>query len=547
MRKYPNAMILTLTRVALRPKHLEIGEGKGIDELSRSMSSACMTKLKRLSGQTMMLGDICGSFLASRIRRGLRNHEVESIARAAGSSLAITSPPYLLIRMYSFGLASYRMVITAEPIEGGWKEILLAWRRIARALRRMMDERLTSTLIRGSMASHYFSEIYSFYELDIEPPDVPLSWKEELEPLVMPDPSLRPFLLSPMKSSTQPPEPELGFTPDPLYTSRDGIFAFFYYSNRGPGKRRNVHQVRRKRRRFMRMAIDMALGLKVYLDNEDLWLSGRDDLWGALAGMIHLNPIIVNSLWRGAGVRFLKPYSMLIRAIGLMDRFEAYESSFWFPFSSEQQILIFNQAVRLLGGKPPGKVESYPFTDRELALMKILLLKGMLDREFMEWDDTSLQCLSKLLCIYADYVMKESSSNLEGSLTEEMLRKVKAGKPSGGCAGELYDQMKARKGKKMGLTAKELSVLVESSTSLKESSAHHAVTSALKKLMSSEILRTREERRGRSRKSGSRTTKGLRVTSYEPDLDNTMIQQMEGIYERIVSRILEVFKRNSCF
>ncbi len=540
MRRYPKALILTLTRVALRPERREIGEE--IDELSRNMVSACKTKLKHISGQVMILGDICGLFLAGRIRRKLRNREVESIAEA-GSPLAITSPPYLLIRTYGFGLSSYRMVVTTEPREGGWKDILSAWRSIAKVLRGMMDERLTSSLIRGSMASHYFSEIYSFYELYIDPSNVSLRWKDELEPEMMPDPSLRPFLLSPMKRSTQPPEPELSFTPDPLYISKDGIFSFFYYSSNGPGKRRNIHQVRRKRRRFIRMAVDLALGLKVYLENEDLWLSGRDDLWGALTGMVHLNPRVVNALWRGAGARFLRPYDILLRAINLIDRFEAYETSFWFPFPSEYQILAFNQVVRLLGGRAPSKVRSYPLTDREFALMRILLLKGMLDREFLKWDDTSLQCLSKLLCVYADYALNERTSKLEGSLVDEILRKVKS-KVTDRCSEELLNQMSARKGGRLGLTVRELTILVRRFTSLKEDSAHHAVTSDLKKLEQLEILRVREGRRLRSRKAGSRTTKGLRVTSYELDLDSPLIQPMERIYESSVRKILGGLKES---
>lgn len=534
----PKAMVLTLTRAALRPEFSGVSGRE--DKLSLRARKSCETKVRALGGQEAILGDICSSFSSAEILRHLRNEEVREMKDAVGESFSLIQPPCLAIKSFGFGLTVYRVTATVQPRSEGWSDLLASWRKLAGVMRRVLNERISGAVLRKSLASHCFSEIYTFYELNLSPQDVPLKWKEKLEALFMPDLETRSFLLSPLKIS-EPPQPQISFIPDPLYTSRDGVLFFLHYSSQGPGKRRNVHQVRRKRRKLLRAAIDYALGLKVYLENEDLWLSGSESPWGALVGMIYLNPKVVSAIHRGIGAKFLRPYSSLLRSLELAEKFEAYESSFWYPFRSEEQALTFSQVVRHLGGKPPGSFPPFPLSMRDFALLRILALKTALDHFIIEWYEGALSCLSKLLCAYADSVLNGNLGNL--SDLEEIVKRARAGGPSGGCEEELLSHFRARKGSRRGLTVSELSVLLKHSAKLSEGSAQQAVRSWIRRMDELELLVRAEARRGRGRRAGRRTKRGIPVASFEINLENSLMKQISGIYDKVAERISMVLER----
>jgi len=279
-------MVLTLTRVVLSPRYPESLAGS-VDPLTEDIAADCSSRLRRLAGYRELLGDLCGRFVGRRRKRGLRNEEVRLISEAAGEALALTSPAYYLVEEYGFGLTSHRVKITVEPRTDDPEEFVAAWRQAAQIFRRALDRRIE--LERASLASQYFAEVYAFYELPVSPARLTADW-EKIERILIPDNEGRKSMASPLKWLSPPRQLNLAFAPDPVYASGDGIFAVFFYSEFGAGKRRNVHSFRRKTRRIFRLAIDMALGLKVFLDNEDLWLLGQEDAWVALTGMIYLSP-----------------------------------------------------------------------------------------------------------------------------------------------------------------------------------------------------------------------------------------------------------------
>lgn len=543
----PSDIVFTLTRVALRPEYRQIGDEA--DPLTDKLVSACKTKLRLVREQVGLLGDVCGRFRGCRKWVSLRNSEVESISGASGEVLSIVSPPRLLIESYGFGLSSYRVIAAVRISSHDQDEILASWRRIAAEFKRILEDRMRKFLIRGSMASQYFSEIYSFYELDMSLPEIVTRWSELKQSLV-PSPEKLGLFISPLKLSSPPPEPELSFLPNPMYISRDGIFSFFHYNSEGKGKRRNVHLMRRKRRRIFRLAIDLSLGLKVFLENEDLWLMGAGTMWGAMAGMVYLSPKVVSGLMRGEGRRFFDLYSNLIRSMDLIERFESYEGLFMFFFPTEKHVQAFAHTVRLLGGTAPRSMVPLPLTDLQLALLKIMMMKEGLDRMVEEWEGSPLECLVRFLCEYARLLLGESQPpDLEPdpiSLVERAVRKAKPGEPSGGCPKELLDHISSRKGRKMGLTVRELSVLL-GNTDLGLKSPFYVVNSNLNELEREGVLTVSEGRRGRVRKRGSETKRGIRVRTFHLNHEHMLVSYMERLMEGAIEKAYKGMVENSCF
>ncbi len=543
----PSGVVFTLTRVVLRPEYRRVDEA---DALTERLVSACRTKLRLIRDQIGMLGDVCDRFAGCRRWMGLRNSEVESISEAAGDALSIVSPPRLLIDSYGFGLSSYRLVAVAQMPSDHQGGILASWRRMASEFRRILEGRIEGSLLRGSMASHYFSEIYAFYELDMSLPEIVVRWSSEFEPSMVPSRDEVRSLLSPLKVSSPPPEPVLSFLPNPVYISRDGIFTFFHYDSEGKGKRRNVHLMRRKRRRIFRLAIDLSLGLKVFLENEDLWLMGAGNLWGALTGMVYLSPKVVLALMRGEGRKFLNIYQELMRVMDLMERFESYEGLFTFPFPTERHIQAFAHTVRLLGGTAPKNMVPLPLTELQVALLKIILMKEGLDEVVEEWEEGSLECLARFLCEYARLLLggdlMELDSDPEGFVDMALKRVSKGGGGGGRCYRELLEHMKSRKGRRWGLTAKELSILL-SETDLGLKNPYHTVYTNLRELEGEDLLVSSEERRGRLRKKGERTRKGLLVSTFRPNRGHALILHLERLMEDAIRRAREGMVERSCF
>jgi len=542
----PSSMVLTMTRIALRPGGALLTEG--IDPLTERLISPCKTKLRLISDQAGLLGDVCGGFSGHRRWIGLRNHEVRSISDSSGDALSLISTPRLLMESYRFGLLSYRVVAVVQVSSHDQEGILASWRRMAAEFRRVLEDRMRGLAGRGSLLSQYFSEVYPFYELSMSLPEITRRWSSELEPSLIPSPEELRFFLSPLKLSSPPPDPELLFLPNPVYLSRDGVFVFSHYDPMEGGKRRNIHLTRRKRRRLLRLAIDLALGLKVFLDNEDLWLMGTETMWGALTGMIHLNPRVVSSLMRGQGRRFLDFYGSLLRSMNLLERFESYEKLFVFFFPTEKHMQAFLHTVRLLGGSAPDGRIQLPLSDLQLALLKILTIKEGLDVIVEEWEEGPLECLSKFLCEYARLLGGGTPSDSEGrglSLVEMALRNARPGELKG-CAKELFDHIRSRRGRRTGLTSRELSIILGEARSLAPRTAH-LISTNLEELEREGVLTVVEGRRGRVRRSGDRTRRGLPVRVFHLNHANPVVSHLERIMEDVIRRILEAMVENRCF
>lgn len=526
----PYSLVLTLTRVVLDPLRPSGRKGDP-DPLTRDAASACAARLAGVPGHRDLFGDICGQFVGYRWRRGLRSEEARRLAEAAGDALAIVSPAYYLVEEYLYGLSSHRLTVTVKILTEDLGEVVDSWRKVAATFRRSLDARIK--LERRSLASQYYSEVYAFYELDVHPAAIALNWGR-VEERLLPSGDLRPRMISPLKLSTPPPRPEVTFTPDPVYASRDGIFAFTFYSPLGEGARRNVHGARRKKRRMYRLAIDAALGLKVFLENGDLWLHDPRGGWGAVTGMIHLNPKVVSALWRGAGRRFLRLYRLLLKVMGLMEGFESYESEFWFTFSDDLQLTTFVNAVRLLGGTPPRRHPVHPLDELHLRVLEFIVLKHALDELIVSWDEPALACLADLLCGCA-----------AGRLSEAIRRLRSVGAPTGGeCSENLLAEFLARRGRR-GLTISELTVLVREALKQERSSRRRqnpqtVARSVVGRLFQSGLVIPREDRRGRVRRQGARPKKRIPVTVYLPDPEHPVPSLLRGRLLPSVKSALEV-------
>ncbi|MDK2384909.1 MAG: hypothetical protein QI199_08935, partial [Candidatus Korarchaeota archaeon] len=265
---------------------------------------------------------------------------------------------------------------------------------------------------------------------------------------------------------------------------------------------------------------------------------------------IYLSPKVILSLMRGEGRRFLDFYTSLIKSMDLVDRFESYESLFMFFFPTEKHVQAFAHSVRLLGGTAPKDMVPLPLTDLQLALLKIIMVKEGLDRMVEEWDESSLECLVKLLCEYARLLLCEREpQDLEMDSTdiiELAVPKAKPGKPSEGCPREFLDHISSRKGRRTGLTVRELSAIL-GGTDLNLKNPFLVVNANLNELERAGMLMVSEGRRGRTKKKGGETRKGFPVRTFHLNYGHMMVSHLERLMEEAVDKAYRGMVKNSCF
>jgi len=510
----PEYLTLSLVRVFLEPRFKEVPSGEP-DVLLRRVAGICSRKLSL--GRNELLGCVCNKLSGYRVRKGLRNEEIKLI-KGAARDLSMTSPPALMIESYSFGLASYRVSSTFKPTsEDG---LLDSWRNISRVFRQIIDSRMPK--IPGSLSSKFFSEIYAFYELNVDPASLRVLWPNIEGSLV---PSEADPFLSPFKTLSEPASSELIWIPDPARISPDGLLVRFFYSRTREGKRRCVHTTRRKKRRIQRIAVDLVLGLKIFLENQDLWFKDPETCWGAFVGMICLNPDVTTELWRLTGRRFIYIYEGLLRKFGLIDKFRNYEKLFWFPFHDDLQVASFLDAVRILGGSPPEKAEAYSLNNIQLDALKLIVLKSQLDLLLMPWDDLKLLGLARYLCWFLRN-HSEAIARIGSTSAEE-------------CVEEFLSHISSRR-KRRGLTYIELSCLLAPVYGDRARVCLAKSSSLLRKLTELGLVEEGIDLRGR--KSGGKR-KGFKVRFYIPS-KNKLVELMErtlsGLSQQAAERIMKL-------
>ncbi len=502
----PDSLTLSLARVLIEPLfRQERGE---LDTLLLRISRLCSRKLGGYS-----LG-LCERFLGWRIRRGLSNEEVKRI-KGASEGFSLISPPYLLIESYAFGLTSYRVSLTLRP---PYELDLESWRSLFSVLRSILDSRMPET---GSLTSKFFSEIYAFHEHNMNPLMMRRLWTS-LERSLIPERDSISYFLSPLKTLSEPSPFTFGWTPDPSYLSTDGLLVRFFYGAKG--KRRHVHATRRKKRRIHRIAVDQALGLKVFLDNQDLWMRDPETCWGALVGMVYLNPEVLTDLWRFTGRRFFNVYSRLLDQFNLRERFENYRKNFWFPFKDEIQIALFLDAVRMLGSSSPQVGRPYHLDDLQLDALKLIIVKSQLDSLLMPWDEVKLLGLANYLC---KFLIGHSNALIGISLGANE-----------SCVEEFLSSISSRR-KRKGLTYKELSSILTPIYGERARNALVKSSSLLAKLRDLGLIEEGVDRRGRRK---GRIRRGFEVSFYIPSQSELVSMLSRGLMEQSQQAAEEIMR-----
>ena len=523
----PESFLLALTRVQIEPSFIEGSNDPILDRIR----GICSEKLKN-GKHEFLLGDICRRISGFRIKRGLTNEEVRSIKEEA-ENLCLNSPPYLIIERYGFGLTSYRVASTFKPLTDDQLKLLDSWRRISRAFRSILELNMSENI--KSLSSKFFSEIYAIYECEVDPLSLKLKWPQ-MENSFIPDRNFINSFLSPLKTMAEPPNSRLFWTPDPTYVSSDGIFVKFFYSLTREAKRRCVHSTRRKKRRIHRIAVDLALGLKVFLENQDLWIRDPETCWGAFVGMIYLSPKVLRELWRFTGRRFIYIYSNLLSQLELERRFEDYERDFWFPFLDDIQLFSFSDAVRMLcGSSPSGR--AYSLDSIHIDALKLIILKDKLDELLYPWDELKLVGLTRYMC---NCLRSHSHalSSINSPSNDESIKE---------CTEEFLSSISSRK-KKKGLTSLELAILLRPIYGERAVTALRKSETLLRKLVDSGLVTYMGDRRRRVRREGNRTKKGLLVRFFLPteaNLTNMIAKKLDLQSKEAAERIMDLVNKMS--
>ncbi len=410
--------VLSLSRAYLNPYFSKWITGRK-DVLTGKIAGICSQKLGPLFREIRLKDEICPYFQASIVRRGLGPDEMKVVSEAVSrGSLHFTRPFYLEIKSYGFGLSVYRVFTSALPSKGmEVRDLIDQWRRLARAFSEVIRHNMDKRIKRLSLASKFLTEVLLTADSS--------SRFGVINQKLIKDHDAK-LILSPLKNRNFP-RFKLVETPDPAYISTDGVLSISFYYVKGRGRRRNVHQARRKKRKYVRAALEQAIGLKIFLENEDVHLKGVRDSWGAWMGMVYLNPKVVRNLWMLLGGRFDRVYSTLLDLLDLNDRFLSYWKGFWFPFRSDGELTLFLKVVSQLGAKPPEPVPLLPLDDFRLDILRLFIIKDCLDT-MGRTDKKFLALAANFLCDYMimdlEVALQESQCEEKGECSSSLLKKI---------------------------------------------------------------------------------------------------------------------------
>ena len=475
---------------------------------TRALKSNCMLKLRPSFKKLLANPEpICDRYLAYSVKYMLPN------PCPSRYGLSTNRPIYLEKRVYGFGLISYRIIAnilrrkdqTLEDLIDGWRGLANEFKA---TLERIMRE---DGVERFSHTSHMFSEAYALISLEgeeISPYDpriVELIGLEERDIKV---------ILSPLKVRVEPPDVSSRRIGYPVFVSRDGIMVLFAVEGQNGGyvgkqlSSRSQHNIRRRLRRLVRLAIDLALGGKVFLENPEFWLE-NDDCWGAYTGMIFLNPGVIERLGWFTNGRLGKSYKLISNSLNLEKEFSKYQRDFWFPFKSTEDISIILEAVRGLGGIQPEISQLIvPLDSFMIDVLKALILKEEADL-IVTPERENVERIVNLLC---DQFATWSE---EGQVyTKE------------GCKRELAKRIIAR-GRRRGLTRPELIVLLSLKYHNAESRIKGGVMEHLKREGLVEESFTRRRGPGKARE----------VAYYIPVKSNVIIGKLEAMMREEIRRL----------
>ncbi len=376
----PEAITLGLAKVYFSKEDAPIQADGDLPPAS-ILREECHRRVSRFEGMIESLdpGELCNrAFTCARIVRGLEGPALRRVlAGTSGKGVVFHRGAYLIENRYMHGMRSLRIWIPAL-IQGSMSDVLRIWLTVAPRMRDLIEGMLRRRGVTGE-TSRYFAEVHILYSTNLSPIDVKINPELQLGALGL-DLDWITSAITPLKSS--PPASlerpaEVPFHPV-LYMSRDGLLVpWLRWRERS---RKGFHAFARRIRRNMEHAVDLALGLDLFL---------RLDLSSPLLyewepfciGLVGLSPYVIRELSRGkeqlrylAGIHF-----RLTDVLDIRDDYEDFREKVAVPPSSIVDMNAVTEMLRHLGLPPVPEPPVLLRTEARLVLL-FLVLKGIADR-----------------------------------------------------------------------------------------------------------------------------------------------------------------------
>ncbi len=495
-------VVLTLARVYLSysPTNVETPTWE-----SERMKELCIERVGRSSiFDLKVLKDHCSYF-----RFSLNKYSLDLVPAKHG--LSSNQIPTIEVRRYGFGLTSYRVALN---VLNDLDEASVGWRKIIRSVKARIEKAMKAdNVVREELekTSHYFSEVYPVIELDEQEYRKAMVMGYPMDEVVIKE------LVAPLKRVLVNVKVRKDYVPEEIYVSRDGfVLPFFVPPSQ---ERKNLHTYRRKKRRVARMAVDLALGLKVFLENSHIW-SG---LWPVKMGLIFLNPHVLLSLGSMDLESFEMIYWRVYNALGIEEAYRSYYLHTPIPLDVDpHQVHLIKVASMILSGRSPDVLMVLPLDPYLRDLLSLFALKREVDMRVCPRFFKLKGRKAKLIREKAFKVILEE------------LVKVVFGK---GCEGkvEMAAEKMADREKGVGFSAMELQPLMEC--------GHKAGSSKLRKtltdLMTRDVIKESEIRR--------RGVGKPKVKIYEINWDHPAYKMVMDSYKDRISDLISRIREKAFF
>lgn len=383
----PSKILLTMTRVGFKPCFRKVRSSGYM----RKIAQTCLSRVhdeymgRKTSEKNRALEEAltpnfpCPGFLVERHVRRIRGSEVspEPGLNLDPNFNGLPSPelPLEIEHNYSFGLLSRRLV---APVflrrDMSIHDLLFGWERLAKAFRLHLEKGFD---VPGEWTSNLYSEIY------ILEGSIAGMRREEAE-----------MLISIFKRRPSPSMILSKSFKDPMVVSKDGFLIQLRRSGRA------YRDVRRKMRRVLRLAVDIVLGQKVFYSSPTLWRIDEGS-WGAMVGLIYLNPKLWGSKATYPSTRMYSAYKRVLAPVReeVEEGYKSYSSTFGAVYFGMKVAhlpsITLNMAKLRLDPIPP----TTPLLDKlEYLVLVMLCVKDSLDGERSSRLERYSRMVSKILC-----------------------------------------------------------------------------------------------------------------------------------------------------
>ncbi len=484
--------VLSMVRVQLNPERVEVKGDHAREGLS--LDDFCTSRLEK-SRIVILRGfeDNCRYFNFTVRRRTLD-------LKPSMHGLTANRVPILEVRRYGFGLTSYRVVMNVlDELE----QVARGWRRIARSVRARIDRALGEDGFEvDEHTSHLFSEVYPVVELE------PAGYQSYLFNGLSLDEKVLKRLVAPLKKHLAGVKVDRDYVPEEIFISRDGyVLPFPVPTTISRKKSRNLHTYRRRKRRLASLAVDMALALKVFLENPHLWA----EEWSLMQGLIFLNPHVLMMFGSQYKESFGKVFWRLYNVLDLDDSYLNYRSSALAPQSIGYKASIVNTASLVLSGRKAEISKILKLDNLTHSILALLILKMEVDTRFE-----------------LNHLRKRQRIDAYTVVVEEILRLVF--KNSECCpVKEVVKKIVERKGH--GFSVSELTIMLQ----CVERTSFQKVKDLVEKLVEiGSLSKAEEKRRGRGK---------AEVTVYSVVWNNSIVKEVKSEYELKIPILISMIEK----